>query len=139
MAAVTLTAANIRALTENGAVCLPPMTAAAAITVGQAVYLASGGITPCDSDASKAASRGIGVAVASFDGETSIASGDPVTVCVYGPVAGFSGMTPGATLWAQDNAGEIGTANGTYKVVLGYAMSATVMFVAPSMADPSSS
>lgn len=137
MSAVSLTAANISPLVEHGAVVLP-YTAAGAITVGQAVYLASGGIAVADGDASKASSRAIGIAVASFDGETSIASGAPVSVCVYGPVAGFSGMTAGATLWVSDTAGSIDTSNGTYKVVLGYAMNATTIFVAPSMADPSS-
>ncbi len=137
MSAIALTAANIRPIVSRGAV-LAKGTAGATITIGQAVYMAStGSIGVADADASKAASFGIGIAVESFDGETTINSGDPVTYCVYGPVSGFSGMTPGALGWVADAAGGLDTAAGTYDHIMGYAESATTFFVQHDLNDPS--
>lgn len=138
MSAISLTAANIRALTENGAV-IRRHIAGGTITVGQLVALASdGAIDPADANASQALTMAIGIAVQSYDGETSIAAGDPVSVCVFGPVAGFSGMTPGANHYVSDTAGAVDDAAGTYDRIVGYAESATVLFVNPEMNDPSS-
>lgn len=138
MTAVALTAKYIRPLPHNGAV-LQKHTAGGAITVGQVVALASDGYCdPADANGSQALSMGIGIAVASYDGETSIAAGDPVTVCVFGPVAGFTGMTPGANHYVSDTAGALDTAAGTFDRIVGYAISATEFFVNPQMNDPSS-
>src|SRR5258706_9246551 len=112
MSAIALTAANIRPIVSRGAV-LAKGTAGATITIGQTVYMASDAtVKVADADASKAASFGIGIAVESYDGETTINSGDPVTYCPFGPVAGFSGMTPGALGWQSDTAGGLDTAAG---------------------------
>lgn len=138
MSAVSLTAANIRALTDNGAV-IRRHIAGGTITVGQLVALASDGfIDPADANGSQALSMAIGIAVQSYDGETSIASSDPVSVCVFGPVSGFSGMTPGANHYVSDTAGAVDTAAGTYDRIVGYAETATLLFVNPEMNDPSS-
>lgn len=138
MSAIALTAAQIRPLTSRGAV-LAKATAGATITIGQTVYMAStGSLGVGDADASAAASAAIGIAVESFDGETTIASGDPCTYCVFGPVSGFSGMTPGALGWQSDTAGGLDTAAGTFDRIMGYAESATVFFIQPDLANPSS-
>ncbi len=138
MSAIALTASQIRPILSRGAV-LAKETAGATITIGQTVYMASTGLLGVgDADASKAASFSIGIAVESFDGETSIASGDPVTYCVFGPVSGFSGMTPGALGWQSDTAGGLDTAAGTYDHILGYAETAGIFFIQPDLADPSS-
>ena len=138
MSAISLTAANIRALTENGAV-IRRYIAGGTITVGNLVALASDGyIDPADANGSQALSMAIGVAVQSYDGETSIAAGGPVSVCVFGPVSGFLAMTPGANHYVSDTAGSVDTATGTYDRIVGYAESATVLFVNPEMNDPSS-
>ena len=139
MGDISLTAANVRALQANGAV-VRPYTAGAAITVGEAVYIASDGdVEPADADLTEAAAKAIGIAVESYDGETSIAENDPVSVCVFGPVAGFSGMTPGQALYTSDEAGNISDTAGTASHVIGHAESATIVWVDPDQSDPSSS
>ena len=107
MSAVSLTAANIRALTENGAV-IRRHIAGGTITIGQLVALSSDGfVDPANATDSQALSMAIGIAVQSYDGETRLAITDPVSVCVYGPVSGFSGMTPGANHYVSDTAGAL--------------------------------
>jgi hypothetical protein len=138
MSAVSLTAANIRALTENGAV-VRRYIAGGTITIGQLVALASDGfVDPADANASQALTMAIGIAVQSYDGETSLAITEPVTVCVFGPVSGFSGLTPGANHYVSDTAGAVDDAAGTYDRIVGYAETATVLFVNPEMNVPSS-
>lgn len=83
-------------------------------------------------DASTAAGakmRGIVTSVAG--GKTSFAAGDRIHVVTYGPVAGFSGMTPGNTHFQSDTAGKLATAAGTNSHKAGFAESASVFFVNP--------
>ncbi len=139
MAKLALTAVKIRALTENGAV-IRPYDAGGSMTVGDLVFVASDGdVEQADANVNQASAKGIGIAVQSFDGETSIVAGTPVSVCVFGPVAGFSAMTPGANGYVSDTAGEIADAAATYDRIVGYAERAGVFFVNPEMNDPSSS
>lgn len=138
MADVTFTAAEIAPLHEHGAVVLPGR-AGGTITVGHLVYMASDGDWErADANVSAAIARAQGIAVASFDGETTINSGDPVTVCVMGPVAGFSGLTPGANLYISDTVGRIADAAATYDRIIGWAESANTIFVSIQQNDPSS-
>lgn len=138
MADITVTAASVRALVANGAV-IRPYTAGAALTVGDVVYIASDGdVEPADANVSLAATRGIGIVVASYDGETSIAAGNPASVCVLGPVGGFSDMTPGSNVHVSDTAGKLADSAGTAGRIMGYAESATVVFVHPQQNDPTS-
>lgn len=139
MADISLTSAQIAPLVANGAI-LRRGVAAAALTVGYLCYIdSSGTIQHADANASQAASRAVGVIVASRDGETSIASGDPVTYCVFGPVSGFSGMTPGTVLYVSDTVGRVADAAATFDRIIGYAESASVIFVSPEQNQPSSS
>lgn len=137
MALISLTAAQIRALTDHGAV-IRRYDAGAAITVGQSVYVASDGDVEPAIATAQASAKAIGVAVESYDGETSIAAGKPVSVCVFGPVSGFSGMTPGNTIYQGDTAGRVADAAGTYTHEVGYAEAAGVLFVSPGSDDPTS-
>ena len=139
MADISLTAANIRALVHNGSV-LRRYVAGGTITVGQLVSLSSDGfVDPADGNvADGVLARPIGIAVASNDGETSIVITEPVTVCVFGPVSGYSGMTPGDNHYLSDTAGKIADAVGTYDKIIGYAESATVLFVHIEQIDASS-
>jgi hypothetical protein len=50
---------------------------------------------------------------------------------VFGPVSGFSGLTPGALGYQSDTAGKIDTAAGTTSKKMGRCESATVFFVQP--------
>lgn len=138
MADVSFTAAEIAPLREHGAVVLPGR-AGGTITVGHLVYMASDGDWErADANVSAAVARAQGIAVASYDGETTINSGDPVSVCVFGPVAGFSSLTPGANLYISDTVGRIGDAVGAYDRIIGWAMAAGTIFVSIQQNDPSS-
>lgn len=137
MANISLTKANIRALTENGAL-IRPYTAGGAINIGDAVYIAADGDVE-QADASAAATAGAhGVAVESYDGEESVAAGDPVSVCVFGPVSGYSGATPGTKAWVSNDAGRIADAAGDNAHELGYFERAGVLFVNPDPAGAGS-
>lgn len=139
MADISLTAAQIRALTENGA-RVRPFTAGGTVTIGQAVYIATDGdVEPADANAGTPAEQAIGIAVESYDGETSIAAGNPVSVCVFGPVSGFASMTPGDVLYVSNTVGAIADAAGSFSRVIGHAESATVLWVNPEQSDAASS
>lgn len=137
MADITVTAANVRALTPNGALTRD-YTAGAAITHGQAVYIASDGdVEPADGSAAGTA-KAIGIAVAHNDTDTSVAAGERVAVCVFGPVSGFSGATPGGKAWVSDEAGAVADGAGTVGHEIGYFESAAVLFVSPDVAGAGS-
>lgn len=127
MADIALTSANIRPLTGS---VLRRFEAGAALTVGYAVYIAADGdVEHADANAA-GLEQVIGVVVASRDGETSIDSGDPATVCVFGPVSGYT-MTPADTIWLSDTVGRVADAAATFDRIVGYAESASVLFVNP--------
>ncbi len=138
MALIALTSANIRALQANGAV-VRPYAAGGTVTIGYLVYIAvDGDVEHADGDVDAATARGIGIAVESYDGETSVAAGNPVSVCVFGPVSGLSGMTPGANHYVSDDVGRLADAAGTFSRIMGYAERAGVFFVHPEQNDPAS-
>ena len=139
MTVVAFTAAQIRALTHNGAITRP-MTAGGTITVGNLVYNngTANTVAAADANVSAAATAAIGLAVESYDGETTITTGNPVTVCVFGPVSGFSGATPGGLGYVSDTVGRIDDAAGTFDRIVGYFESASVFFVSPDINSPSS-
>jgi hypothetical protein len=131
MASISLTAADIRPL--NRAI-VRRYDAAGSGGVGDAVYIDSNGaaaLADADADAS---SRVKGIVVAVEGGGTTFAAGDRLDVVTHGPVAGYSGMTPGAFVYASTTAGDIDSAapagsSGDYVHVVGYAESATVIYV----------
>jgi hypothetical protein len=138
MADITFTAAEIKPLPFNGAV-LRQHRAGGTITVGHLVYLASDGdVERADGNVSDTVAKAIGIAVESYDGETTINSGDPVTVCVFGPVSGFASLTPGTILWVSDTVGRISDAAGTFDRAIGYAERGGIVFVNPDINTPSS-
>lgn len=137
---MAVTAASVRAL--EGAI-KRPYTAGGTITVGNAVYVDSSGTVQA-TDANAAASvEAIGIAVAGSDrGETSIESGDAVTVVTYGPVGGFSSLNEGVKQYVSETAGAITetapSGGGNWVKLIGYAESASILFVNPEIADGSS-
>ena len=62
-------------------------------------------------------------------------AGDVVDLVVYGPVQCLSGAPPGALVYGSDTAGAYDDAAGTKGLVIGYAESATVLFVDPQVID----
>lgn len=141
MADITVTAASVRPLT--GAIKRRAV-AGEELTVGQVVYVSSySGSLPVVSKAdgsavSTANAFGIVVAGPPTSASTTIASGAPCDVVVFGPVAGFSSMTSGMTVWVSDTAGVADSAVGTKSGVLGLAESPTVIFVRPGLFTVSS-
>jgi hypothetical protein len=137
MSAISLTAAQIRAMQANGAV-VRPYDAGEELTIGNCVYInTDGDVAQADANA-VASARGIGIVVEGIGSETTINSGERCSVCVFGPVSGFSSMTPGANAYVSDTAGGLDTAAGTCSRIMGYVERDGVLFVHPEQNDPSS-
>lgn len=112
------TAANIKPL--SGAV-IRRGTLGATTAAGEIVELQSDGFWD-PADAAAVVMNG-GIALQAG------AAGDKVDIVVFGPVQCLTGATPGAIVYASDTAGEPSETAGTKSAVIGYAESATVLFV----------
>lgn len=138
MTALTVTAAKVSADQAQGSV-VRNYELAAEIDLGELVALdSSGKLTLAQADGTAAEARAIGVLVAGpyHNGGTTIASGQRGSVCVFGPVYGFSGLTPGAFGYVSDTAGAIDTAaSATNALAVGRAWAADVFFVNIGVAD----
>jgi hypothetical protein len=138
---MAVTAANVRPL--EGSV-IKQFYAGGAIDVGDTGYIASDGDVEVTDANAAATVKGIGVCVAVGDtaGATAAAAGDAVSMVTFGPVGGFSSLTPGATQFISETAGAITETEpsgaGTWSHIIGYAMSATVLFVQPGTSAPTS-
>lgn len=137
MADLTFTAGNIRPL--DGAT-VRGFDLGGVATPGQAVYVASDGdVEKADANGAAALQKARGLVVAIEGGKSSGIADDRVTVCVYGPVAGFTGLTPGANVYLSDTLGALSDTPGTNVIPMGYCESATVVFIQPEMDIPASS
>lgn len=140
MAAVAVTSANVRALTSHGAVVVPGK-AGGTITIGYLVTQESDGDW-VHADANAVGSQTVlGVAVESFDGEDTVAAGNAVSVCTFGPVSGFTSLTPAALYYLSDTIGRLDTAEGAYDRIVGvgmYLAGETVLFVNVQLTDAAS-
>lgn len=104
-------------------------TAGTTIAAGEIVSLmADGYVDPADTGAFTGA-QVVGVAIGAA------IVGGRVDVVVFGPIVCLTGATVAATIYATDTAGEPGEAVGTSDVIVGYAESATVLFVRPRLID----
>lgn len=112
------TAANIKPL--QGAI-IRRGTLGATVAAGEAVELQSDGYWD----------PAIGTAVL-MNGGIAIqggASGEVIDIVTHGPVKCLTGATPGAVVYVSDTAGEPAETAGTKSAVIGYAESATVLYV----------
>lgn len=138
---MAVTAANVRPLTGAQ---IRQYTAGGSLTVGNTAYIAADGdVEAGDANlAISAAVIGIIVAVADTTGATTAAAGDAVSVCVFGPVGGFSSLNEGALQYVSETAGAITetapSGAGTWTHVVGYAEDDDVLFVQPGVAAPTS-
>lgn len=135
MAAITVTAKNIRPL--PGAV-VRRFSAGGSINVGDTAYIASDGDVEraqAGTAAGSVATFSVGLVVSAPMGGTIAAAGEPVDVAMYGPVDGFSGMTPGDMLYQSSTAGRLDDAAGSVSHKVARALSATVVFVNPAMTE----
>lgn len=137
MASITLTAASIKPL--NGAI-MRRGTAGATLTPGAAVYLdGTNGWKLADADA-VASAQARGIVVSDGFGSTSFASGSAVDIVVHGPVAGYASMTIGGAVFNSVTAGDVDQTapalSGDYPFAIGWAESASVIFVQPQSHVP---
>lgn len=137
MAAVTFTAADIRPL--NGAITRRFNTGGT-VDAGKGVYIAADGdVEHADAD-DVAQAQARGIACANQSGGTSFAAGERIDVVLYGPVAGFTGLTPGLPVYVSPTAGALdqtaSATTGDFNYIIGYAESATTIFVCPQMVVP---
>lgn len=103
-------------------------TLGATTTAGAVVALQSDGYwDPCDG--STAAQVAIGLAVQGGG------AGDSIDIVTYGPVEAATGAAPGGIVYVDDggDAGEMTQTAGSLKTAIGYAESATVVFVNPTV------
>jgi hypothetical protein len=106
-------------------------TAGATIAAGEIVSLmADGFVDPADTTAMTGACV-VGIAI------QAAAAGDRIDVVVWGPVVCLLEATPAALYYASDTAGEPSATVGTKDVLVGFAESATVLFVRPEFIDRS--
>lgn len=102
-------------------------TLGATVTKGHPVTLQSDGYWDhCNTGAAQ-----VTVAVAVQGG----AVGDEVDLVVFGPVQCLSGATIGSLVFGSDTAGAYDDAVGTKDTLIGYAETATVLFVQPQIID----
>ena len=117
---------------ETTAALIKPLTGAVirryvagdAVAAGEVVSLQSDGyVDPSDATATDEA---IGIAV-----QAATAAGETIDVVVLGPVLCLSGATPGNTVFNSTTAGEPEGDGSNYETAVGWAESATVLFVLP--------
>jgi hypothetical protein len=136
MANLAVTAANVRPLDGSAS---RGFNLGGAAAPGDAVYIASDGdVERADGNVSNATAAVRGLVVAIQGGKSAGVAGDRVTVCVFGPVAGFTGLTPGAPGYVSNDAGKLEDAAGAFTRIAGYAESATVFFVNPEQSTAAS-
>lgn len=91
-----------------------------------------------------ATSHGIGIVVGAISnmgqGKTTFVANDPLSVALWGPITGFSGLTPGRIYWVDSDAGKLTdtqpSGGGTWSRGMGYALTATEFFVMPGITAP---
>lgn len=111
--------------------------------IGDYVYIAADGDVEVTDANVALTSAGKGVVVAVGDesgGVTAFVAGDRVSVITFGPVHGFSSLTPGAIQYISETAGEVTeTAPSgalTWTQAGGYAQDASTLFVMPGLEAP---
>jgi hypothetical protein len=125
MAAITKAdAANVKPL--EGAV-VRRGTLGASVTAPSPVTLQSDG--KWDPTDTNAAQLTIGIPLQSG------VDGEEVDLVVFGPVIALSGATIGNLVFASDTAGAFDTAVGTKDTLIGYAETATILFVDVDIID----
>lgn len=120
MADMTVVSANVRALTSHGAVVIPGV-AGATVTIGYAVYQAySGGKwSHADGNVSAELASVMGIAVESYDGEDTVTLDNALSICVLGPVGGFTDLVAGDVYWLSDTVGRIADGAATFDRIVG--------------------
>ena len=108
--------------------------AGGAVNVGDLVYIdAAGKVQQANAGAAGTVTSTIGVAISvGSAGGLLAASGDVVSVLIFGAVNGFTVTTIGARLFASNTAGKIADAAGTVAKPVAYTLSADTLFIFPA-------
>lgn len=99
MADIAFTANLIRPL--PGAVVQKFVANSTNCTPGKAVYIRSDGKVEVAQSNAAGTTQAIGVVVSVPAGKTTVAAGDTVDVCVFGPIAGWTTLTPGTLYYVS--------------------------------------
>lgn len=139
MAAISVTASAVKLPNETEVLKIRGVTGAV-VTPGQPVYLdGTNGWKPADADAA-ASGMARGIALSDNYGSTSFPSGSTIDILVYGRIGGFAGMTPGGNVYVSLTAGSLDQTappdSGDFIFAIGWAESATVIFVQPQITVP---
>lgn len=144
MTAITAPTTKISADQAKGSV-LRNVQLAEAMTLGTDLAVAldsSGKLVKADAnDSSKARAIGILVAGSNLYGETSLPAGSYGTVCVFGPVYGFSSLAEGTYVWVSETAGELddtAPSSAAYQHIVAQCMSTGILHVMPGISTPTS-
>lgn len=132
MALINLTAKSIRPL--PGAIILR-MIAGGAGNVGDSVYIAADADAEVGNGGATATAYTSALVVSAPNGRTSFVAGDAIDVVVYGPVSGFTGMTPRDIIYQSDTDGRLADTAGTNSHKFGRAWNATTLFVNPALTE----
>lgn len=124
-------AANVKPL--EGAV-IQRFIGGAAIEAGEVVRMESDGYVD-PAIATGVVLAAVGIALPRDGGDPVSAAGDTVDIVTHGPVQCMTGATIGALIYVSDTAGELSESAGTKDTVVGFAQSATVLFVRPQIID----
>jgi len=139
MGDITVTPASVHLPNDNEVIKIRGIVGAT-ITPGQAVYLdGTSGWKPADADA-LASAQGRGIALSDAFGSVSFAAGQSIDIVCVGRITGFASMTPGGAVFGSVNAGKMDQAApasaGDFKVAIGWAESASTIFVFPQITVP---
>lgn len=142
MTSASFTAANISASQEQGSL-IRNFEADESGGIGDAVYITSAGkvkLADANVDASPLVAQAVGIVVAVPDpyGSTTFVAGNRVSVCLFGPVWGWSSLVEGTLLYASKTAGDVEQTIPTsaYQWAIGYAIADDCLFVHPGIAAP---
>lgn len=137
MAILSVTAANVSANQNQGSI-IRSYQAGGTVNVGDVVYADTSNLVyQSIGNSTQAVSQAIGIVVDTQDlyGSTSAAANKWVSVCVYGPVDGFSSLTPGAPAWVdKTTAGKMNSVaptGGAWQYIIGHAIDTVTFFVDP--------
>lgn len=138
MADIVVTIANVLLPNERQNIIIRGV-AGGTILPGDTVYLdGNNGWKKGDADAA-ASGQVRGIAISS-GGALSYATGESLDIVVYGPVSGFASMTPGGAVFQSVTAGLMDQSSpalgGDFPFAVGWAMSASVIFVHPQITVP---
>lgn len=107
-----------------GAIPTGPFEAASAVTF--AAPAATIGLDGKITKTSGASGKCAGLLVATQEKDSALAAGEVGTLIAFGPVAGFTGLTPGRLIYLGSTAGELADSG---SVAVAYALTATTAFV----------